>query len=785
MRMVQETGHRRSGELPAETTSFIGRQREIAQVAAVLDRFRLVTLTGPGGVGKTRTAVRAAHRLRDRSPDGVHLVPLSALTEPELLPNTVAAALDLPEQAARPAMEVLTAYLEDKNALIVLDTCEHLIDACALLADELLRTAPDVRLIATSRQPLDIEGEHVLPIPPLSVEDGPDAAAARCGRPGARSDALQLFADRTAAAVPGFTLTDDNLADATSLCRRLDGIPLAIELAVSRLRALSLEEILGRLDRRFLLLTGGRRTTVPRHQTLRTTIGWSHALSTPQERVLWTRLSVFAGEFSLEAAEGVCADERTLPAEDVLDALFGLVEKSVVQRVETEVGTRYRMLDTIREFGRDQLAAGAEEAGLRKRHAAYFLDRAGQFDAEWTGDAQLAWVRRLRCDQANLRTALETCVSTPGLAYDGLCLATRLWGYWQCTGLYTEGRYWLRRALECSREPTPERVKALWLTSWYLDVQGERGDNWALLDEAEEIAARAGDARGLAWTLAFRHHARYFRGTVDGVIEGYDDARRRMAEAGDEVALLITAFHLAFAHFVTGGIGEGIALCDESLRRNAAHPQEHWSRSWALWVKSVGLWLKGEFAQSIECCREGIHSKAALRDTMGIAHFLEGFAWYAAEQGHFERVGTLQGAADVLWRKAAKEARFGIPVLHELHDRAAELARRALGADAFHRAFTEGGSLAPAAAVALALDEDLTKMPELPVRRGTPADELTPRERQVAALVAQGLTNREISEKLVVSKRTVDSHIEHILAKLGFSSRAQIAALEDGPPAPP
>ncbi|POX39004.1 LuxR family transcriptional regulator [Streptomyces sp. Ru73] len=781
--MAEDTEHRRGGELPAETTSFIGRKREIAQIAEVLDRFRLVTLTGPGGVGKTRTAVRAAHQLRDRSPDGVHLVPLSALAEPELLPNTVAAALDLPEQAARPAMEVLTAYLADKKALIILDTCEHLIDACALLADELLCAAPDVRLIATSRQPLDIAGEHILPIPPLSVEDDPDPAA-RCGRPGPRSDALQLFADRTAAAVPGFTLTDDNLADATSLCRRLDGIPLAIELAVSRLRALSLEEILGRLDRRFLLLTGGRRTTVPRHQTLRTTIGWSHDLSTPQERVLWARLSVFAGEFSLEAAEGVCADDGVLPAEEVLDALFGLVEKSVVLRVETEVGTRYRMLDTIREFGRDQLAAGAEEAGLRRRHAAYFLDRAEEFDAAWTGDTQLSWVRRFRYDQANLRVALETCTGTPGLAYDGLCLATRLWGYWQCTGLYTEGRYWLRRALDVSREPTPERVKALWLTSWYLDVQGERGDNWALLDEAEEIAARAGDARGLAWTLAYRHHAHYFRGTVEGVAEGYEDARRRMAEAGDEVALLITAFQFAFAHFLAGGIGEGIALCDESLRRNAAHPQEHWSRSWALWVKSVGLWLKGESAQSIECCREGIRSKAALRDTMGIAHFLEGFAWYAAEQGHFERVGALQGAADALWRKAAKEARFAIPVLHELHDNAAALAREALGADAFHRAFTEGGSLTLAEAVELALDEDFTKMPELPVRAGGPADELTPRERQVAALVTRGLTNREIAEKLVVSKRTVDSHIEHILAKLGFSSRAQIAALQDGASGP-
>ncbi|GAA2083238.1 LuxR C-terminal-related transcriptional regulator [Streptomyces albiaxialis] len=762
-------------ELPAETTSFIGRTAELARIASVLDTARLVTLTGPGGVGKTRTAIRAAHGMRDRFEHGVGLVPLSALSDPELLPNTVASALHLPEQSALPAADVLAAYLADKRMLLVLDTCEHLVDACAMLCDQLLRTAPDLHIIATSRQPLDVPGEQVLPVPPLSVPAGPGES-----RAGEDCDALRLFTDRASAAAPGFEVTDDNRADVLSLLRRLDGIPLAIELAVSRLRTLSVEAMLGRLDHRFRLLTGGRRTTVARHQTLRTTIEWSHELSTPEERSLWARLSVFAGEFRLEAAEAVCSDDDSLAEWEVLDALIGLVEKSVVLKVETEEGARYRMLDTIREFGQEKLAetGHAAEQAVRQRHVAYFLDECGRFDAEWLTDGQAAWMRRIAHDQANLRAALEHCVATPPLACEGLSMATRLWGYWHCAGLLTEGRYWLRRTLDTCAQPCPERVKALWLSSWYMDLQGERGDNWPLLDEAEALARRLGDDRGLAWTLAFRHHTRYFRGLTDGVADGFDDARRRMDEAGDETALMMSAFFAGFFHIITGATGEGVGLCDDSLRRNAAHPAECWSRGWALWVKSVGLWLKGDHQHSVDTAREGIRVKDALRDVMGIAHFLEGFAWHAAELRHFERVAALQGAADALWRRASKEPRFGIPALHELHRHAAELARETLGSGAYHEAFNEGTKLTMDAAVRLALAENAAA-PEVPPQRRGPAEGLTPRERQVAGLVAQGLTNREIAQKLVVSKRTVDSHVEHILTKLGFSARSQIVALDE------
>ncbi|NEB80043.1 AAA family ATPase [Streptomyces sp. SID14478] len=777
--MNRSSGRRTSGELPAEATSFVGRRRELEQVAEVLTRARLVTLTGPGGVGKTRTAVRAAHELRAHFPAGVHMVELSALSDPELLANTVAAALDLPEQTARPPLQVIADFLEDRELLLLLDTCEHLVDACALLCDELLRAAPRLRILATSRQPLDVPGEHLLGIGPLRVPE-PTALGTEqvC-------DALTLFADRASAAVPGFTVGDDNRADVLALCRRLDGIPLAIELAVSRLRVLSLDEMLSRLDDRFRLLAGGRRTSVPRHQTLRTAIGWSHELSTGPERLLWARLSVFAGELSLPAAEAVCADAgdrsaatgEALPVEEVLTSLIGLVEKSVVIRVETPEGTRYRMLDTIREFGREQLVALGGEEHTRHRHLRYFLEVARGFDEEWTGDAQIPLLRTLVRDRANIRAALEYCTTSPGLPCKGLQLATDLWGYWHTTGLLTEGRYWLRRTLDGCRDETPVRVKALWLTSWYMDIQGERGHNEALLKEAEAVATRIGDWTGAAWTLAFQAHRRYFLGLMEGCADDFDEARSRMTALGDDTGLKMLGFYGGFMLILSGDHDKGIAWCDDSLARGAAHPGEQWARGWALWVKSVGLWLKGAHEAAVACSREGLRSKAVLHDLMGLAHFMEGLAWYAAQLRRFERVAVLQGAADALWRRSAKEARFGIPVLHDLHAQAADRARSALGADGYHDAFREGGLLPLDAVVDLALADDSATAPDVPPQHAGCTDGLTPRERQVAALVSQDLTNREIAAELVVSKRTIDSHVEHILTKLGFTSRAQIAAL--------
>ncbi len=336
----------RKGNLPAEVTRFVGRRRELSQIRDALERYRLVTLRGVGGVGKTRLAVRMAADVRRSFADGVWLVELSALRNAELLPRTVAACLGLPDQASGDPVDLLADHLADRHLLLILDTCEHLVDACAKLAEALLRAAPRLRILATSREPLDVMGEQALLISPLEVPH-PDA-------PAAGSDSVTLFVDRADAMMPGFTLTEANQRPVAEVCRGLDGIPLALELAAVRLRTMSIEQIAARLDDRFRLL-GTARTSLNRHQTLSAAVGWSHDLCTPAEQRLWARLSVFPGDFDLEAAEHVCAGD-TVAADTLFDTLGRLVEKSIV--LCEQDGRRYRMLDTIRGV-RSRAAGGA------------------------------------------------------------------------------------------------------------------------------------------------------------------------------------------------------------------------------------------------------------------------------------------------------------------------------------------------------------------------------------------------------------------------------------------
>ena len=359
----QVTGQRRQGLLPAEATSFVGRAAELAGISGLLGTTRMVTVVGPAGVGKTRTSLRAAAEAADRFPDGIWLAELSGISDPALLVETVGEALGLPKAD----LTAVLRYLHGRRLLLVLDTCEHLVDACATFADTVLRAAPWVTLLATSRQPLDAQGEHAFPLLPLAVE--PDAA--------------DLFAQRAAAVVPGFTVTPQNRPDIVRLCKRLDGIPLAIELAAVRLRALPLAELATQLESGIRLLTASRRGTSPRHQTLRAAVDWSYQLCTPAERTLWERLSVFAGTFDVSGAEEVCADDA-LPRDEVLHALVGLVDKSIVLR-DAAVPSRYRLLAALREFGADRLAAPER---CLDRLAARSLAMARDFEERFSSGAR-------------------------------------------------------------------------------------------------------------------------------------------------------------------------------------------------------------------------------------------------------------------------------------------------------------------------------------------------------------------------------------------------------------
>jgi predicted ATPase len=416
--MTSGTTHRIPGTLPPQATGFVGRQAEIAQVSVALMESRLVTIVGTGGVGKTRVAVRVAAQTTGRYPDGVHLVELSAVRDPLLLASTVAASLGLPAEDARPQLAAVLDYLRERALLLILDTCEHLTDACAALAAEVLREAPAVTMLATSRQPLDVRGASTFQLRPLPVPAVDDEAS--------DSDAVALFTQRAAAVIDGFTITGDNRADVIAVCRALDGIPLAIELATVRLRALPLDQMANRLDERFHVLTGGKRAGLPRHQTLRAAIEWSHDLCTPTEQVVWARLSVFAGTFDLAAAVAVCADEGLSPKQ-VGESLIAMAEKSVLvaePTAESEAGSedgceagchdgsetgehaRYRLLDTLREFGAERLAEFGRVAAVRRRLVAHYLALAQRW-GDNPMDEQLPQYRVLSREHANVRAAID------------------------------------------------------------------------------------------------------------------------------------------------------------------------------------------------------------------------------------------------------------------------------------------------------------------------------------------------------------------------------------------
>jgi len=752
----------------------------------MLSAARLVTLTGVGGVGKTRLAVRVAADLQRAFPDGAWLVDLAPLDDPALVTQTAATTLGIRDQSARWPVAVVSDHLADKHLLLVLDNCEHLLDACAVLADALLEAAADLRILATSREPLGLSSEHTVVVAPLAVPD-PDSDVSVEAL--ASYDAVSLFVTRAKGVLPEFTLTKDNAAAVAALCARLDGVPLAIELAVARLRALSPEQVLERLDKRFRLLTRGSRAAMPRQQTLRALVDWSYALCSPEERELWGRVSVFAGSFDLDAAENVCAD-GTLPRDALLDVIAGLVEKSVLLREEHQSGVRYRLLETIRQYGRERLAERGDDLRLRRRHRDHYLALAELANASWFGKDGPVWLDRMRIEHPNIRTALDFCIAQsaepgpaePGSAQSGsvqsgsadvetgLRLAASLWFGWRGLGFLGEGRRWLDRLLAVGTEPTVTRARALWVNGSLAVLQGDVLAARPRLQESASLAGRLGDTSAQAYAAVFLGQVAMAEGdtaTATDLLERGLAAHR----AGDDpfgtalalIRLSLTASALGDSERASRFAAEYIAVCEAT--------GASWLAAFGHFALAVELWRRGDPSGAVDEARTTVQAHWADDDSIGAAEGVEVLAWAAAADGRAERAARLLGALDRIWR-ALGAPLFGFRHLVPYHEQCIALARSTLGDRAFEAATVQGARLSLHEVVAYALEERTETPPsDDDGQRG-----LTRREREVADLVARGLSNKEIANTLVIAQRTAETHVEHVLTKLGFTSRAQIAS---------
>jgi predicted ATPase/DNA-binding CsgD family transcriptional regulator len=741
----------------------------VAEVKRLLSDSRMVTLTGVGGVGKTRLAVRMAADLRRAFGDGIWLVELADLERPELLVTTLVEALEIRDKSSRPSLDVLIEYLQDKQTLVILDNCEHLLHECAVLAEALLRSAPELRILATSRQALGVTGEHTLPVTPLPLLHDMPRRFAKATQ--VNSDAVQLFVERAGTALPGFAVTEANRDVVESICRRLDGLPLGIELAVARLRSLSVEQLLDRLDDRFRLLTAGTRAVLPRQQTLRALIDWSHDLCTPQERLLWARSSVFSGGLDLEAAEAVCAGDG-IARDEVIDLVIGLVDKSILIREEQATTVRYRLLETIRQYGRERLAESGQEAELRRRHRDYFQKLAAEARIHLFGPEQVAWLNRLRLEHANLRTALECCFEEAADARIGLGMAADLLYHWITSYYLREGRGWLDRGLAADTEPTEARARALWATGWLAIIQGEIEAARSLVEESRVVGERLGSDSVLGYVALYSGMIAMYEGEPKFAIDLYQEAVAKHRAMGDPAGQALAFIRLTLAYSFLGDSPQAIASGEEGVAVCEAH-REGWHKSYAMMALGIEVWQQGDTRRAAELERESLRFNRLLDDPLGVGVNVEALAWIAATEGRHQQAAKLLGIAESVWQMLGSRL-SGYGHLVQYHDECDELSRRKLGERPFLAAVASGARLAYDDALAYALGEQPSGS-ELEAET-RPASPLTRREAEVADLVAQGMSNKEIAAKLMIAQRTAEGHLERILSKLGFNSRAQIAA---------
>ncbi|MYW69284.1 regulator [Streptomyces sp. SID8379] len=702
--MVMHSDSSRSGNLPVENTAFIGRARQMTEVLASLESERLVTLTGPGGIGKTRIALRAAARTAPLLRHGAWLVELSPVLSPDLLEHSVAGVLGVADQTNRPLIDVLADYLRERELLLVLDTCEHMVDECARLARTLLDAAPGLRVLATSRQALDVPYEKVIDVGPMGTEP--------------EGEALALLRAR---AWPGELEPESpDLSDPSELarlCALLDGVPLAIELAAGLLRATSVDHLVERLDHRMNVLssnagaepplpdsdyidvtdvtdTAAAADTVPtvrrpaRHSALRTTIGWSHEWCTPQERLLWARLSVFPGSFDLRAVDFVCSADPLSDC-DLAGVLDGLVAKSVLLPEGTADARRYRMLDTVREYGAEWLERLGESEQVRLRHRDYYGHLAHLGEQEWIGPDQPKWQARTATELPNLRTALDTCLQTdPDTA---LQMASDLVYYWFCCGHLREGRHYLEAALDLAPDRPRGSARALWACGMVALGQGDLDATARLSEQSRVLAEKYDDKPALAGALCVHASALTLQGHPDRALPLYAAAYEEAARSGPPIIELVCLPTWGYAHMMLGE-ADGVRARVDRLRELTIPIGEIWARSYADYVWGNQCIAQGTPAEAIAPLRSSLEAKWNLDDLYGMAVTLDSLAVAATGDQRPALAARIFGLVDRAW-DILGTPHLGSPEMTE-HRRTCEtLIRDALGPTTYNEHYLTGSDI--------------------------------------------------------------------------------------------
>jgi predicted ATPase/DNA-binding CsgD family transcriptional regulator len=759
--------------LPAPLTSFIGREREVASVVGLLrnERVRLLTLTGPGGVGKTRLALQVARIVRGDFADGVVFVDLAPLRDAARVLATIARALDVPEAGGRPVEERLASALTGKSLLLILDSFEQVGAAAPAIAD-LLAACPDLVILATCHGAMRLSGEQEFPVRPLALPDPeqlpplPELSS---------SEAVSLFVERAVAVSPGFTLTAENAAAVAAICRTLDGLPLAIELAAARAKVLSPKALLARLDHRLALLTGGTRDAPERQRTLRDAIAWSHDLLTDEEQALFRRLAVFVGGCTLEAVEAVTDGAS---GGDVLEGVASLVDKSLLHVVDqSNLESRFAMLETIRAYALEQLQDGREEEAARDAHLSYFLELANRAEPELTGRNQVEWLNRLEAEHHNLRAALTWALDA-GRLDQGLCLAGALLRYWEHHSHYAEEGQWLEQALaRAGAESVQVRAKALHAAGVVAFWRGDRPRAETALREALALFREAGDDGGAAFALNRLGTLALHAGDFGRADECFAEAGRSIRKVGDEDGIAALEGQLGYAALLQGDYENAEMHLGDALARYR-HLGSKLGTGRVLIHLGRSRTEQGEAVQALPLLQEALECDRETGNRWYLAEALEAIAAAAARLGEAERATRLWGAAGAL------RDVLGAPVPPP--DRArveaeASAARNRLGEAGFSAAMEQGRALSLEEAVAEASAIGSTSgIGVTSVREITDIDfaaemveaGLTARELEVLRLIVEGHSNAEIAEKLYISPRTASTHVGNILKKLGVSSRA-------------